>query len=145
MELKEIFGSQFVHLGGDELEQAEGCFHELGQVLPDYASFEASLQTIVQEVGFEHVLRWERSNRTNTPRVGDITQYWMKDVEDYPNDLSSNFFTSAGLYMDVNEDANAYDIYEKVRKNQDLNPKGSLSAHLNWVPNGGWTAMFSAE
>lgn len=48
----------------------------------------------------------------------------MKDVEDYPNDLSSNFFTSAGLYMDVNEDANAYDVYEKVRKNQDLNPKG---------------------
>ena len=123
-EIKAIFGSTYLHLGGDELEQAEGCFQEIGQALPDYASFEASLETMVQELGFEHVLRWERTNSTTTQRAGDITQYWMKDIDDYSEELPSNFFSSAGLYMDVNEDDNAYKVYQQVRKNQNRHPQG---------------------
>jgi hypothetical protein len=108
-------------LGGDELKQAEGCYEEIEKELPDYAVFEASLDDLVKELGFENTIRWERNTNTNATlvkRAGEITQYyWMRSIDDYPPELPSNAFSSASLYMDVNEDdENANKIYSHVRK-----------------------------
>ena len=46
-EVKDIFGSKYLHFGSDKMEEAEGCYQEAGQGSPDYASFET--------------LRWRRS------------------------------------------------------------------------------------
>lgn len=130
-EFKSIFGTDYLHLGGDELEQAEGCYEELEKELPDYAAFEESLEALVHELGFKNVIRWERSGSkgnstvSEVKRAGDITQYWVKSIGDYA-ELPSNSFSSASLYMDVNEDENGYKIYSEVRKTTQKKPQGLI-------------------
>jgi hypothetical protein len=129
--VKDIFGTHWLHLGGDELEQAEGCFKEAG-LKPDYAAFEEALKIMVKdELGFETVIRWERPSDSNstlpsTPRTHDMTQYWIKSIDDYSELPSESFFSSAGLYMDVNRDDNAWIIYQETQKNIRHSPQGII-------------------
>eukprot|EP00536_Pseudo-nitzschia_multiseries_P000234 jgi/Psemu1/178023/e_gw1.3.6.1 len=114
----------YLHLGGDEVHMAQPCFEEVGADVFDYESFETTLQKILKEISYDEsrVIRWETThNSPSHKRAGAITQFWhMSPGEGKFGFRYQNFtdpvFLSTGLYMDVNQEDSAYDVYVKTKK-----------------------------
>ena len=146
-EVIDIFDNPpMLHLGGDEVSMAAGCFKEAGIGMFDYTEFEQMLKQILQELDYpeDQVLRWEEtpqlSGETYDPRkprpsfrAGSIEHYWHdipgtrtnnkgEVVEDVPP--SNPFFVSRKLYMDTNHDTGSPDLFQSTLNNLQLE-KGS--------------------
>ena len=122
MELRDIFStSDYFHLGGDEVHMAMPCFRELGLQIYDYNSFEQDLKKILKEVGIPQakVLRWETTGQKANWRAGDMTQWWLSHPSEPRNRATAknaSYFISAGLYMDTDLNANAWNLYSRARE-----------------------------
>jgi len=130
-EVVDIFENPpYLHLGGDEMELAKPCFDEVGADIFDYNIFEAMLQEILQEVGYpeEQVIRWRETsfapqsaeNRQLLKarrRTGAINHWWHDTPGKTENvTVGTPIIGSARLYMDVNFDEAAWEVFLHSRK-----------------------------
>ena len=118
-EIVEIFDDPpFLHLGGDEVNMADPCFHEVGKQRFDYPAFEVVLKDIIKDSGYpeDRVVRWEMTGQDNLDRAGAIEQFW----ESHPGDrhqAKGRYFVSTWLYLDTNTQQDAYDVYDRAYHN----------------------------
>lgn len=118
-EIVDIFDNPpFLHLGGDEVNMADPCFHEVGHEVFDYPAFELILKDIIKDSGYpeDRVVRWEMTGQANLNRAGGIEHFW----ESHPgvrHNAQGKFFVSTWLYCDTNNDADAFELYTKTIEN----------------------------
>ena len=134
-EVIDIFDPPFLHLGGDEVTMSQGCFRELNIEPFDYLKiFEPKLKEVLHEIGYseDQVVRWEETSQLHGASTkdllksihlkgaGTITHYWhdrpgTKTNKDgqiiWDEPPKKPFFVSRGLYMDVDHDSGAFDLY----------------------------------
>jgi Glycosyl hydrolase family 20, catalytic domain len=131
-EVLDIFDNPpLLHLGGDELDMSSPCFKELHKKHFDYVKFETLLGEILGELNYspDRVLRWEETAlptvkelmHPKPPRTGGIHHFWHylpgKQPNKQVNWKGKAFFVSHEIYMDVNHESGAYDIYNSTRGN----------------------------
>lgn len=130
-EVLDIFDPPMLHLGGDEVHKSEECFKELGLKPFQYEHFEQKLEEILQEVGYpsEQVIRWEVTGpNASEPhyRAGKIQHNWFylpgEQLEVHPN---HTYFSSWKLYMDVNKDDGAEQIFRHTLSNFQIHKNGT--------------------
>lgn len=148
-EVLDIFDNPpLLHLGGDELDMSSPCFKELGRKPFDYVKFEKLLQEVLEDLNFpqERVLRWEETvlptvydlNHPKPPRTGTIEHFWRRlpgkvALKTNKKWKDKTFFVSRGLYMDVNHDEGAEDIYKhtvanfQIEKGPAYHPTGMVA------------------
>jgi Glycosyl hydrolase family 20, catalytic domain len=108
----------FLHLGGDEVNMADNCFHEVGRERFDYPEFERVLKDIIKDSGYpeERIVRWEMTGQAGLDRAGAIEHFWESHPGDRHN-ARGRFFVSTWMYLDTNNQQNAFDVYEKANIN----------------------------
>jgi hypothetical protein len=108
----------FLHLGGDEVNMADPCFHEVGRERFDYPAFEKVLKGIVKDSGYpeDRVVRWEMTGQAGLDRTGDIEHFWESHPGDR-HDATGRFFVSTWMYLDTNAQQNSVEVYEKANIN----------------------------
>ena len=116
-ELKEIFGTGYLHLGFNDREESMSCFDEAG-IKPDFDSFEAKLELILEFHGYDpkKVVRWEEQSIQDrgTRRAGKITHY-RETIGSSGN--GESHFSSTGLMLEKlqSEFEDGYSIYQQVQ------------------------------
>ena len=143
-EVLDIFDNPpLLHLGGDEVFMSSRCFSELGKFPFSYTDFEGLLQEVLDSLGYssDKVLRWEETGpaggsasvtlsmsqnvvgyngKAKPQRTGNIEHYWQtlpgSKAMTKEEAEQRRFFVSRGLYMDVNHDDGAEDIYNYTRE-----------------------------
>jgi Glycosyl hydrolase family 20, catalytic domain len=108
----------FLHLGGDEVNMADDCFHEVGSERFDYPDFERVLKDIIKDSGYpeDRIVRWEMTGQANLDRAGAIEHFWESHPGDRHN-ARGKFFVSTWMYLDTNAQQNAFDVFEKANIN----------------------------
>lgn len=106
-EVRDIFSSPYLHLGGDEVHMSQPCLEEL-QVDGHFQTFEDALQTTLEQQGIplDKVIRWETTSgaaagggfdainkmmkkhraahgKADLVRAGQMLHYWYQRPTDY--------------------------------------------------------------
>jgi hypothetical protein len=121
-EIREIFyTSDYLHLGGDELEMILPCFREVGAEPFDYNAFEQQLKQVLRDlkVPLDKVMRWEM---TGSPingemiRAGEMTHNWIsRNLVKRKDGTIPPFFISNGLYFDTDDNADVVHNYRNTQ------------------------------
>jgi hypothetical protein len=145
-EVLEIFENPpYLHLGGDEMELAKPCFDELRAEMFDYNEFEGLLQVILSEVGYpeEQVIRWRETSfapqsarnqtRLRAKKRAGVINHWWHDTPGKTENVTvgTPIIGSARLYMDVNFDEAAWEVFLHSRKWWHLNDIFAQNAPVN--------------
>jgi Glycosyl hydrolase family 20, catalytic domain len=128
-QLREIFSSEFIHLGFDERRESIECQDEANMHL-NFDEFESKMRRIMSFNGIseENILRWENEEQTlYANRLGNITHY----RKGYPivNESHHKFFISTDLNLDEGKIKfpTAWDLYKQVQNCIYLKPFGVLA------------------
>ena len=156
-EVRDIFSSEFLHLGGDEVHMSQPCFDEL-QYQPNLQQFEYGLQYILesQDIPLDKVIRWEttdggtgggleqmnvflkktreRQGKADLVRTGQMVHYWLQRPRDYHKEMPDRFFISTDLYFDSCGDRGAFDIFQFAQEHVSLDPIGVTAAAFELSP-----------
>ena len=134
--LREIFNSDYIHLGYDERVEAYKCYAEAGEAnVVDFNRFEKKLEKILRYIGLpmDKVLRYDNTEgQVYERRAGNVTHYRYKSVDEIVADRKNNnlegtpFFVSTGLQLhepDL-EHTDAWELYEHSYRIRESNPTG---------------------
>jgi hypothetical protein len=126
-----VFSSKFIHLGSDERESTEPCFHELG-TKANFDGFETKLAHLLKSNGIptENILRYgNKENKIYKGRTGGITQY---HAGNYKAKYDEKFFAT----VDVLE-GSAWEVYQRTKSVVEDKPFGVM-AELRALLKGLW-------
>lgn len=140
-EVVDIFENPpYLHLGGDEMEMAKPCFDEVGAKMFNYSIFETMLKEILNDIQYpeEQVIRWRetsfagKGDNVRVPRAGTINHWWHDTPGKTENvTVGTPIIGSARLYMDVNENEAAWEVFLHSRKWWHLDDVFAQNAPVN--------------
>jgi hypothetical protein len=137
-EVREIFSSQFLHLGHDNRHASEACFAEAGIDIDVFDRFERKLSALLDftEIDKRNVLRYVGAGEADRAvhRAGAIRHYPsdfnIEDIKD--NAGASPFFVTVNIF-----DGNLMDVYTHTLQLLALKPSG-IVAELRYLWDSEW-------
>jgi len=128
-ELKEVFGTGYLHLGYNDRADSMPCFEE-ANIRPAFDLFETKVELLLEFHGYDShkVVRWEERSKGDrgTRRAGKITHF--KETTGVSGEGESHF-SSAGLAFDYPQKQmrDGYAVYQQVRKLVGSSPSAVLA------------------